>query len=98
MTQGNGQGRRGTGIAIGLIAVLAAQIIRATPAAETLACAELAASLALIALRQWQTEESPDTAVRLRFPVRGGRPRYAPTAEDVLPHPECGCSLFQDAL
>ena len=81
-----------------LIAVLAAQIIRATPAAETLACAELAASLALIALRQWQTEESPDTAVRLRFPVRGGRPRYAPTAEDVLPHPECGCSLFQDAL
>ena len=81
-----------------LIAVLAAQIIRATPAAETLACAELAASLALIALRQWQTEESPDTAVRLRFPVRGGRPRYAPTTEDVLPHPECGCSLFQDAL
>lgn len=77
-----------------LIAVLAAQIIRATPSAETLACAELAASLALVAFKQWQGEFPSDAAVRLRFPVRNGRPLFAPVAEAVLPHPECACGLF----
>ncbi len=80
-----------------LIAVLAAQIVRATPSSETLACAELAASLALIAFRQWQAETLSDRSVRLRFPVRNGRPHYAPAAENVLPHPECGCGLSRDA-
>lgn len=77
------------------IAVLAAQITKVAPAAETPACAELAASLALLAFRQWQAGAPGAPAVRLRFPVQDGMPVFAPSAETVSPHPECGCSLYR---
>lgn len=83
--------------AMPLIAVLAAQLVTVTPAAETPRCAELAASLALLAFRQWRAEAPGAAAARLRFPVHEGTPVFAPTAETIAPHPECSCGLFREA-
>lgn len=78
------------------LAVLAAQLSKQIPAAETVHSAEFAANLAIAAIREWQSGVKSPGAARVRFPVHAGVPVFAPSAAAVVPHRDCGCGLFSD--
>lgn len=81
-----------------LRSTLAAQLLGVRPAAESPACAEVAAALCASLIRQ-QRLGIPDLCqARLRFPVRGGVPGTVATVERIVPHRECACVTLSQSI
>lgn len=72
---------------------LAAQLPGSTPASETRACAETAATMVMGVIHHWIAGAEWPQVLRLRAEVREGLPMPVIDSETMTRHPACGCEL-----
>lgn len=73
------------------LALIAAQVLGRTPAAETRFAAATAANLAVTAIRRWQLGDTALARSRVRVAVARGLPSLAAAPFAIAPHPRCRC-------